>query len=249
MNLQPNAPSPTVVDDHPAVVTSEDLARHLERVRLHRAELRESVAAVDLALEAPIARGGMFRERVRAALARFLRWHHANRRRLIGVEEHFSTVVDLPGGERVELVGYADRVELDADGRVVVVDLKTGRNAPTGPEVQRDVQLALYQYAVDSGAVDGLLARETGEDSGALPARSGGAELVQLGALDDAVAAVVQPQGVADGEARDTLRDQLSTAAAMLRAESFPAITGRHCETCDFTALCPARSAGAVLDS
>ncbi|GAB2768823.1 hypothetical protein ACXR8F_13830 [Terrabacter sp. AAH1] len=69
MNLQPNAPSPTVVDDHPAVVTSEDLARHLERVRLHRAELRESVAAVDLALEAPIARGGMFRERVRAALA------------------------------------------------------------------------------------------------------------------------------------------------------------------------------------
>jgi hypothetical protein len=69
MNLQPNAPSPTVVDDRPAVVTSEDLARHLERVRLHRSELRESVAAVDLALEAPIVRGGMFRERVRAALA------------------------------------------------------------------------------------------------------------------------------------------------------------------------------------
>jgi hypothetical protein len=69
MNLQPNAPSPTVLDDQPAVVTSEDLARHLERVRLHRAELRESVAAVDLALEAPIVRGGMFRERVRAALA------------------------------------------------------------------------------------------------------------------------------------------------------------------------------------
>jgi RecB family exonuclease len=187
--------------------------------------------------------------RVRSALARFLRWHHANRRRLVGVEEHFSTVVELADGERVELVGYADRVELDADGRVVVVDLKTGRNAPSGPEVQRDVQLGLYQYAVDSGAVDGLLVREVGDDSGVVPGRSGGAELVQLGALDETVAAVVQPQDVADGEARETLRGHLSAAAAMLRAESFPAVTGRHCDTCDFIALCPVRSAGAVLDS
>jgi hypothetical protein len=69
MNLQPNAPSPTVVHATPAVLTAADPARHLERVRLPRADLRESVAAVDLALEAPIARGGMFRERVRAALA------------------------------------------------------------------------------------------------------------------------------------------------------------------------------------
>ena len=44
-------------------------AEHIERVRAHRAELRESVAAVDLALESPIARGGAWRERVRAALA------------------------------------------------------------------------------------------------------------------------------------------------------------------------------------
>ena len=80
MNLQPNAPSPPLVEvprgevhprpeDQPPVVTPADLARHLERVRRHRSELRESVAAVDLALEAPIARGGMWRERVRAALA------------------------------------------------------------------------------------------------------------------------------------------------------------------------------------
>ncbi|GAB3874318.1 hemerythrin domain-containing protein [Terrabacter terrigena] len=82
MNLQPNAPSPPLVEvarsdapapvpveDQPPVVTPADLARHLEQVRQHRSELRESVAAVDLALEAPIARGGMWRERVRAALA------------------------------------------------------------------------------------------------------------------------------------------------------------------------------------
>jgi len=178
--------------------------------------------------------------RVRAALARFLQWHHADPRELIGVEEHFSTVVDLPDGERVELVGYADRVELDADGRVVVVDLKTGRTPPTGAAVKRDVQLALYQYAVDSGAVDELVAR---------PVASGGAELVQLGIPDDTVAAVVQPQDAPADDARETLRTQLATAAAMLRAESFPAVTGEHCKTCEFVALCPVKSAGAVLDA
>ena len=75
------------------------------------------------------------------------------------MEERFSTVVDLPDGERVELLGYADRVELDADGRVVVVDLKTGRTPPTGAAVTVNLQLALYQYAVDSGAIDGLVGR------------------------------------------------------------------------------------------
>jgi RecB family exonuclease len=178
-------------------------------------------------------------DRVRSALDRFLRWHHANPRRLIGVERRFDAEVELADGERVQLVGYADRLELDADGRVVVVDLKTGRTPPSGKAVQRDVQLALYQYAVDSGAVDDLV---TG------PATSGGAELVQLGSLDDAVAAVVQPQDApADDSARDSLRGQLAAAAAMLRAESFPATPGDHCKTCDFVALCPVRSAGAVL--
>jgi hypothetical protein len=38
-------------------------------VRAHRAELHESLGAVDLALESPIGRGGVWRERVRAALA------------------------------------------------------------------------------------------------------------------------------------------------------------------------------------
>jgi superfamily I DNA/RNA helicase/RecB family exonuclease len=182
--------------------------------------------------------------RVRAALARFLRWHHANPRHLVGVEVKFSTVVELPDGEQVRLGGYADRLELDADGRVVVVDLKTGRTAPSGPAVTRDVQLALYQYAVDSGAVDDLVAPHGGQGA------SGGAELVQLGILDDTAAAVVQPQSApADDEARDPLRAQLSGAVAMLRAESFPAVTGDHCKTCEFVPLCPAKSAGAVLDS
>lgn len=51
------------------VDTPTEMAAYFGRVRAHRSELRESVAAVGLALESPIARGGAWREQVRAALA------------------------------------------------------------------------------------------------------------------------------------------------------------------------------------
>ncbi|MCW2813769.1 MAG: uvrD 2 [Nocardioides sp.] len=184
-------------------------------------------------------------DRTRAALARFLRWHHANTRTVVGVEHSFSAVVDVggPDGEAlpVRLTGFADRVELAGDGSVVVVDLKTNRSMPTGTGVAQHRQLALYQYAVDEGAVDELLPEPGG-------ARSGGAELVQLGSLDDNDSAVVQTQDPpsADGPERRALREQIGMAARMLRAEEFPATPGGHCRDCSFVPVCPARSAGSV---
>lgn len=183
-------------------------------------------------------------ERIRTALARFLRWHHANPRRLVGTESRFSTEVDLPDGERVRLTGYADRVELDHDGRVVVVDLKTGRSAPSGKAVQQHLQLGLYQYAVDHGAVDDLVAEHVDG-----PGVAGGAELVQLGVEDGSETATVQPQDVQpeDGRARHELRRRLQQAAVMLRQESFPAVAGQHCRDCPFVPVCPIKSAGSVV--
>jgi superfamily I DNA/RNA helicase/RecB family exonuclease len=178
--------------------------------------------------------------RVRAALRRFLQWHYDNPRRVIGIEKGFRTVVDLPSGDRAQLIGYADRLEVDADGRVVVVDLKTGRTPPSSSSVERNLQLALYQYAVDAGAVDDIVDP---------PATSGGAELVQLGMLDEAVGVIVQPQSShTDGSgARADLEIGLDAATAMVRAEIFPAVAGAHCEHCTFVPLCPIKSAGAVL--
>ncbi len=183
--------------------------------------------------------------RVRAALERFLRWHHANPRELLGTEQSFATEIELEGGELVKLNGYADRLELDADGRVVVVDLKTARNAPSGPAVQRHVQLALYQLAVDRGAVDPEAVGRPGEE----PLRSGGAELIQLGIEDGRPDPLVQPQAPQpdDGPERALLGAHLQRAATLLRQESFPATTGDHCKGCNFVAICPARSAGAVV--
>jgi CRISPR/Cas system-associated exonuclease Cas4 (RecB family) len=179
--------------------------------------------------------------RVRRALTRFLEWHYGDKRELVDVESRFSTVVDLPDGEQVELTGYADRIERDADGRLVVVDLKTGRSMPTNKSVQTHRQLGLYQYAVDSGALDEKV--DDGEHHVA-----GGAELVQLGSLDDGPAVVQEQPAVADdGPEREALRAELGMAAQMVRAEVFPAVPSQVCRDCAFVPICPAKSAGSVL--
>jgi RecB family exonuclease len=157
----------------------------------------------------------------------------------VATEAKFSTVVRLPDGEEVSLTGYADRIEVGADGKLVVVDLKTGRRAPSNKSVEGHVQLGLYQYAVDHGAVDDRVPE---------PAEAGGAELVQLGLIDGGPGAVVQAQPVQaeDGPAREALRRELARTSGLLRAESFPAIAGDHCRDCSFVPLCPIKSAGPV---
>ncbi len=178
------------------------------------------------------------RDRVRAAIGRFLQWHLDNPRRLLATEHPFTTVVELADGEHVKISGYADRIELDSDGHVVVVDLKSGRTKPSNKAVESHVQLGLYQYAVDHGAVVEL----------APGAAAGGAELVQLGLTDGGETAVVQVQDVQpeDGPAREDLRRRLGHAASLLRAETFPAVAGQHCRDCGFAAICPIKSAGSV---
>ncbi|WP_344778858.1 ATP-dependent DNA helicase [Nocardioides panacisoli] len=181
--------------------------------------------------------------RVRAALERYLEWHAGNPRRLLAIEARFATVITMDDGSQVRINGYADRVELDAEGNVVVVDLKTGRTAPSGPQVREHVQLALYQYAVDAGALD-----RPEEELTEL--RSGGAELVQLGLEDGSAGVTVQqqPPHVDGGDERRGLRARIAHTARLLREERFPATPGEHCRSCGFVALCPAKSAGSVVD-
>ncbi len=176
--------------------------------------------------------------RIRKAVARFVRWHLDNPREVLGAEERFQGVVDVDG-HPVLLTGFADRLEIDDAGRVVVVDFKSSRTPPTGPAVAGNLQLALYQYAVDAGALDEVAGRSV---------VTGGAELVQLGVDDDSASAKVQGQPAHDddGPERAVLRAGLARAAALVRAETFPATAGPQCRDCAFVAICPAKGAGSV---
>src|SRR5205823_6707233 len=88
------------------------------------------------------------RERARSMLAKFLAWLDAGgRRELVGVEVPFSVRV----GERATLTGRVDRLERDAAGRLVVIDIKTGRSAARGDDMARHPQLGAYQVAAQAG--------------------------------------------------------------------------------------------------
>ncbi|WP_427018704.1 ATP-dependent helicase [Pseudarthrobacter sp. P1] len=94
-------------------------------------------------------------------------------RELLAVEADFS--VDLPGEHHiVRLKGQIDRLEKDANGNLVVIDLKTGRRKPAAKELETHPQLGAYQAAILAGAFNG----HDGVPDGAV---SGGAALAPLG--------------------------------------------------------------------
>jgi superfamily I DNA/RNA helicase/RecB family exonuclease len=184
------------------------------------------------------------RDEVRAALGRFLDWHAApGARRVVATEQQLTAEVTLPDGQRIRLNGYADRLELDEEGRVVVVDLKTSKHPPTDKDLPANPQLGLYQHAVLHGAVDDLVA-----DLVEGPGVPGGAELVQL-RRGLATGAKVQKQAPQEPGPDGSLpvEAQLMRAAAVVRGEVFDATPGRHCEHCQFHAVCPTKAAGTVL--
>ncbi|WP_148572632.1 ATP-dependent helicase [Nocardioides caldifontis] len=178
------------------------------------------------------------REEVAAALRRFAAWHERpGSRTVVSTESHLRAEVTLPDGEVVRLEGYADRLELDEAGRVVVVDLKTGKYAPTGPQVKEHAQLGLYQLAVDHGAADGVVGR---------PVKAGGAELVQL-RLGESLPKVQAQEPPAETDGPRLVEEQLMAAARVVREEELVARPGSHCDRCDFQAICPVWSSGSVL--
>src|SRR5690606_32616074 len=98
--------------DLPPDTTADDLMEHVDRVW------------TQLRFRTPWA-GPREREEVRAALGRFLRWHQRpEARRFLGSEVKIQAEV-VVDGEQVRLYGFADRLEQDAEGGVVVVDFKT----------------------------------------------------------------------------------------------------------------------------
>ena len=185
---------------------------------------------------------GRERDQVVGALQRFIAWQgRPDARALLGTEEKFSVVFRLPDNTEVALRGFADRLEMDALGRVVVVDLKTGKRSPTGIEIAQNPQLGLYQLAVESGGFDNLLPPDT-------EAVTGGAELWQLREPSRGVVKV-QRQDVQepDESGSRVIERQLMAAASVIRDEEFPARPGDYCRYCDFESMCPAKTAGTVL--
>ncbi len=158
-------------------------------------------------------------------LDRFLAWHAANGRELLAAELDFDVVVG-----RARIRGQVDRLERDADGRLVVVDLKTGKTAPKSTEEHG--QLAAYQVAVVAGAF---------ADHGTVP---GGAALLQVGTGAKAKEQRQEPLP-ADVPVDETWAGELVTQVGEgMGGATFEVRTGSHCSRCPMRRSCPLHERG-----
>lgn len=175
------------------------------------------------------------RERLEAdqLLVRLVRWHDANRRTVLATEFGFDLAANI-GEDQVRLSGSMDRVELGADGRVHVVDFKTGKNTLSKADVAEDPQLGLYQFVVNAGALDQI----------APGSRAGGSELVFLAkpaGTKSPDAPYIQPQDALADQEPTFVDEQLEQAVEIVRTENVAA-TPETCKSCSFVTVCPAKT-------
>ena len=178
------------------------------------------------------------------AVARFVAWHTAARGREVLAAEHEFRVTLGVGDDEVTLRGSMDRLERDEQGRVVVVDFKTGKHPPREMDVPTHPQLGVYQIAVRAGAANELLGDDAADDEVAV----GGAELVHLRS-ETRGRVKVQHQPPPAESAAWAGDEQLAGVVSTIRAESFPATPGPSCTYCDVRTSCPAQPEGASIVS
>ncbi|MGI8532382.1 MAG: ATP-dependent helicase, partial [Geodermatophilaceae bacterium] len=158
------------------------------------------------------------RDKARDMLERLHRWVSDNPRALVGTELDFDVRVG-----RATLRGRVDRLERDDQGRLVVVDLKTG-SVPPAADMPTHPQLGVYQQAVEAG----------GFGSEAL---SGGAELL---ALKDVRRASVKAQpALADGPDPGWAAELIERVADGMAAATFVATENTQCRRCPVATSCP----------
>lgn len=161
-------------------------------------------------------------------LDRFFLWHSANERRVIAAEAE----LDLTLG-RVRLRGTADRIEIDDEGKLYVVDLKTSASAISKEKAEENLQLASYQSALAQGGFQGI--------SDLLPEEItlGGAELVYPGT--DAQSITTRTQKPKDPlEITATIAEQ----AVLMAGKRFVAKINSNCRHCAVRTLCPMQGSG-----
>jgi superfamily I DNA/RNA helicase/RecB family exonuclease len=175
--------------------------------------------------------------RHRAMIEAFVEWRVQTRGALseVGIEVEIDGILGLPrkdGGE-VRLRGRVDRLERDAAGRLVIVDIKTGKTPVGKDDAQQHAQLAMYQLAVAEGMVP----------DGDQP---GGARLVYPGKTG-AAGVTEREQDPLTPAAREEWRNVVRLAADATAGPEFVARRNDGCPHCPMRPSCPAHVDGSVL--
>ncbi|WP_091299345.1 ATP-dependent helicase [Amycolatopsis xylanica] len=174
------------------------------------------------------------RRRVEQMLRNFIAWLRQSRAELkeAGVEQDIE--VELPQGDgetRVLLRGRVDRVEVDAEGRPVIVDIKTGKVPVTAADAELHPQLAAYQLAVLLGAFDGKT-------------EPGGAKLVYVAKANNKTGSTQRDQPPMTPEGGGQWLELVHKAAADAAGPAYEANENSDCDRCPARGSCPLRPEG-----
>ena len=166
--------------------------------------------------------------RAAAMLEKFYSWNLKNKNTLVGVEERFEFKL---GNAMVS--GSIDRIELTAENKYYIVDLKTGATAISYDKALDNKQLQSYQLAVvNDGFKEKLEHQEVA-----------GAELVFVGD-HNAKDAKPRPQ---DAVKVDEVTAELTQIAQGMSDKSFVATINERCRTCAVKSSCPIQIQGQAV--
>jgi RecB family exonuclease len=167
----------------------------------------------------------------------FLDWLASSRTQLTQVAVEEEMLVDVPkqpGGPWLKVRGRVDRLETDADGRPIVVDLKTGKQPVSKDDAQAHPQLAVYQLATSLGGFTHL----------GLGTEPGGARLLYVAKEDKKTGAVERSQAPLDEQGVRVWLEAVQDAAGSSTGPDYTAKENADCDRCPARTACPVHSSG-----
>ena len=160
-------------------------------------------------------------------ISRFVHYHSVSPRDVLAVETSFTVEIG-----RARLHGNADRIEVDIDNNLYIVDFKTGKTMIPATGSNENMQLAAYQL----GAIKGGFSKITDSTT------TTGAELAYLGAPAAREPKIsIRNQGVINAE---IFVEEIKNIAEGMGAATFFATDNAKCDGCPVRTSCPIQSDG-----
>ena len=158
-------------------------------------------------------------------LGKFFKWNLKNKNTLVGVEERFEFKL----GSAI-VSGSIDRIELTAENKYYIVDLKTGATAISHENARENKQLQSYQLAVVNDAFKNKLDHQ----------EVSGAELIFVG---DFKAKEVKPRQQEKIDSKAVTEELIQISAGM-SDNTFTATINERCRSCAVKSSCPIQPQG-----
>jgi len=166
-------------------------------------------------------------EKAIAMISRFMKYHIKHERDVVGVEIKFDVTVG-----KARIIGTVDRLEVDSEGNLYVIDFKTSKSPISHEKVKENLQLKSYQIAVTEGGFKAHHASTT----------SSGAALIYLG--HDVQKISSREQAPVDIQ---SAREQIEDIAQSMGAAEFVAATNKRCKECPVKSSCPIKAEGRTV--